>query len=91
MLCQRWGEVMKTYAEKEAIRKILKAVYVSTNLQEYKDILDEMERLWDLEHKARIVFLEFPRNGQDYYPAMKLEDKIRNKLALTKELMEMLK
>lgn len=82
---------MKTYREKEDIENLLVSNLTASGIELYGTILDEIKRLWLLEEMTRKFMSSFPSHGFKDYPYTSLENRIKERLEITKKLMEALK
>lgn len=79
------------WKKQQEIKSVLNGLIVSTNLEIYKEILTEIERLWDIENKAILVLVDkIPTHGFTSYPSTSLEDRVKDRLNKTKELIDLL-
>lgn len=76
--------------KKQQYKEILTAHELINRDNIYNEILSELQRLWSLENKVRILFEPYPSKS-DYYNNLSLEAKTNDRLNLTKEIMGVLK
>ena len=76
------------YNSKLEFKDVLKSCRISSGLEVYDKIAQELDRLWGVERLAKEVTSAFPVSSDTSYPSKKLEQKIFEKLDLTKQLVE---
>lgn len=78
---------MTDWKLKEEMKRVIDGLHVSTSMPIYKDVAQELKRLWEIERVAKLVTDGFP-----YYSTMNndLQKKIDDRLTLTKQLIKLL-
>lgn len=76
------------YDSKQQFKSVLNSCRISSGLKIYDDIEQELDRLWGIEKLAKQVTSVFPTSSDTSYPIQKLEQKISDRLDLTKQLVK---